>query len=199
MSQPVNLTIAPDEGQNRLWGIPFFGILARSIIVIPHLIVLFVLGIGLSLLAFVSWIPVLLGGRQAGWAYAVAEAYFTVWARVMVYLSLATGAYPPFGWTGAHPVTVSFDRDETQNRLWGIPFFGVFVRWILLIPHGIVLGILGIVLGLLYVVTWIPDLVSGRQAPAIVSFIGGVHRWSIRVTAYGLLLSGTYPPFGFGD
>lgn len=199
MSQPVNLTIAPDEGQNRLWGIPYFGILARWIILIPHFILLFIIGVGLYLLILVNWIPVLIGGRQASWAYSVAEAYFTVWARVVAYLSLATGAYPPFGWTGAHPVNVSFDRNEDQNRLWGIPFVGVFVRWILLIPHWIVLGILGIVLGLLFLVSWIPVLVNGRQNGAIVSFIGGFYRWTARVAAYGLLFSGTYPPFGFGD
>lgn len=55
------------------------------------------------------------------------------------------------------------------------------------------------VLGLAYLVSWIPVLLTGRQAPAIVSFIGGLYRWTIRVAAYGLLLSGTYPPFGFGD
>ena len=117
----------------------------------------------------------------------------------MAYLSLATGAYPPIGWTGSHPVNVSFDRNEEQNRIWGIPFVGIFVRWILLIPHWIVLSLLGIVLGLLYLVTWIPVLVSGRQATSIVSFIGGYFRWTVRVAAYGLLFSGTYPPFGFGD
>jgi hypothetical protein len=195
VSYPVNLTVAPDRGQNRLWGIPFFGIVARWFLLIPHLILLFFLSIALSLYAFVSWIPVLLNGRQADAGYAIAEAYVTVSARVAAYLSLITGAYPPFGWTGSHPVNVSFDRGEPQNRLWGIPLLGIMVRWILLIPHWIVLAVLGFVLGLLFLVSWAPVLATGRQAGAIVTFIGGFYRWTYRVMAYGLLLTGTYPPF----
>src|SRR3954452_10245876 len=104
MSYPVTMTVAPDRGQNRLWGIPYFGIVARWIVLIPHFIVLFFLSILMYLYVFVSWIPVLLNGRQAGAGYAIAEAYVTVAARVAAYLALITGAYPPFGWTGSHPV-----------------------------------------------------------------------------------------------
>jgi hypothetical protein len=191
--------VGPDEGQNRLWGIPFFGIFLRWILVIPHFILLFFLGIGIYLLIFISWIPVLINGRQASWAYSLAEAYFTVSLRVGMYISLGTGKYPPFGWTGEHPVNVSFTRGEPQNRLWGIPFFGVIVRWILLIPHFFVLWILAIVLGLLFLVSWIPVLVNGRQSEAIVTFLAGFYRWTTRVTAYAILLTGTYPPFRLGD
>ena len=42
---PVNLTVAPDEGQNRLWGIPFVGLTIRAILVIPQAIVLLILGL----------------------------------------------------------------------------------------------------------------------------------------------------------
>jgi hypothetical protein len=199
VAYPVHLSVGPDEGQNRLWGIPIFGIAVRWIILIPHLILLFFLGIGIYLFAIVNWIPVLINGRQASWGYSLAEAYFTLSARVGMYLSLVTGKYPPIGWSGDHPVNVSFERGEPQNRLWGVPFFGVFVRWILLIPHFIVIGILSIVVGLLFLVNWIPVLLNGRQSSAIVNFMVGFYRWTFRVLAYGLLLTGKYPPFGFGD
>ncbi len=63
----------------------------------------------------------------------------------------------------------------------------------------IAIGILGIVLGLLFLVNWIPVLVNGRQASSIVNFTGGFYRWTFRVLAYGLLLTGTYPPFRLGE
>ena len=196
---PVDLTVPADEGQNRLWGIPFFGVIARWIILIPHLILLFFLGIAMYLVVFVSWIPILINGRQANWAYAVGEAYFIVSARVTLYLALVTGKYPPIGWSGDHPVNVSFERSESQNRLWGVPFFGLFVRWILLIPHWVVIAILAIVVGLLFIVAWVPVLLNGRQAASIVTFVGGFYRWTLRVSAYALLLTGAYPPFRLGE
>jgi hypothetical protein len=199
VAYPVHLSVDPEEGQNRLWGIPFFGIFARWIILIPHLILLFFLGIGIYLFALVNWIPVLVNGRQASWGYTLGEAYYTLSTRVGLYLSLVTGKYPPIGWSGDHPVNVSFERGEPQNRLWGIPIVGVLVRWILLIPHFFVIWILAIVVGLLFLVSWIPVLVNGRQATAIVTFMTGFYRWTLRVLAYGLLLTGKYPPFSFDD
>jgi hypothetical protein len=96
-------------------------------------------------------------------------------------------------------VNVTFERGESQNRLWGVPFLGVLVRWILLIPHAIAIWILSIVLALLFLVSWIPVLLNGRQASAIVDFTSGFYRWSTRVVAYGLLLTGSYPPFSLSD
>ena len=199
MAYPVNMTFGQDEGQNRLWGIPFFGIIVRWFILIPQFILLFFLGIGLYLYAFVSWIPILVNGRQAGAGYALAEAYYTVSSRVAMYLALATGKYPPFGWTGDHPVNVTFDRNEAQNRLWGIPLLGLMARWILLIPHFIVIWVLGIAVGLLFLVSWVPVLLNGRQAPTLVDFFGGFYRWGLRVFAYALLFTGSYPPFRLGE
>ncbi|HEY3165399.1 MAG TPA: DUF4389 domain-containing protein [Candidatus Limnocylindrales bacterium] len=199
MSYPVHLTVGQDEGQNRLWGIPFLGIIARWFLLIPHFFILFFLAIAIYVYALVSWIPVLINGRQADAGYALADAYFTVAARVAMYMTLITGKYPPFGWTGDHPVNVTFERGESQNRLWGVPFLGVLVRWILLIPHAIAIWILSIVLALLFLVSWIPVLLNGRQASAIVDFTSGFYRWSTRVVAYGLLLTGSYPPFSLSD
>jgi hypothetical protein len=48
-------------------------------------------------------------------------------------------------------------------------------------------------------VSWIPVLVSGKQADGIVDYLGGVYRWGVRVTAYAFLLTGTYPPFRLSD
>jgi hypothetical protein len=199
LSYPLGLTVAPDEGQNRLWGIPIFGIFVRWILLIPHFILLFFLGLGVFFVALLGWIPVLINGRQANWVSASSEAYFVVSARASVYLALATGTYPPIGWTGDHTVNVSLDRGASQNRLWGIPLLGLYLRWILLIPHFVVIWVLAIVLGLLFLVNWIPVLINGRQAPAIVNFVAGFYRWTFRVAAYALLLTSTYPPFSLND
>ncbi len=196
---PVHVMVALDEGQNRLWGIPFFGLALRAIMVIPQAIILWFLAIGVWLLTLVSWIPILINGRMPSLGYAIAGGYVRLSTQSAMYVLLITGQYPPFGTAGDHPVTVTFDETERQNQLWGIPFFGIFVRWILLIPHFLVLAVLGIAVGCVSFFTWVPVLVNGRQADSLVTLFAGFYRWSARVGAYALLLTGRYPPFSFDD
>lgn len=195
---PVQFTVATDERQNRLWGIPYFGVVLRAILIIPQAIILWFLAIGVGLLLLVSWIPILLNGQMAGWGYSIIGGYLRLSTRLALYVVLITGRYPPFGLTGEHTVGLTFDETERQNRLWGIPIFGICVRWILLIPHFLILMVLGIGIALLVLVTWLPVLVNGRQAESVVSFFSGYYRWAIRVSSYSLLLTGKYPPFSFG-
>jgi Domain of unknown function (DUF4389) len=195
----VNVHVPADSGQNRLWGIPIFGISVRAIMVIPQAIILFFLAIAMAVVFLVSWIPILLTGRMAAWGYAITGGYLRLAAQTALYVLLITGRYPPFGLSGDSPIDVVFDETEQQNRLWGIPFLGVWLRVILLIPHFIVLWLLGIGVGLLVIVSWIPVLLSGRQADSIVSYVGGYYRWAARVASYALLLTGKYPPFRLGQ
>ena len=196
---PVNLRVAQDEGQNRLWGIPFVGLTIRAILVIPQAIVLWLLAVLAGLSTLFSWIPILVNGRQAAFVYTFTGGYLRLGTRVGGYVLLMTGRYPPFGPGGEHTIDLTFEETEQQNRLWGIPFFGLFVRWILLIPHFVVLFFIGIVFAFITLVTWIPVLVNGRTADWVVRWVGGFYRWFNRVYAYALLLTGTYPPFRLDD
>ena len=197
--QPVHLNLPPDPGQNRLWGLLWFGVLVRAILVIPQAIVLFCLGFGIGLITIVSWIPILLNGRMASWGYQIIGGYLRLSARTSLYVVLATGKYPPFWITGEHSVNVEFDENELQNRLWGIPYFGLVARVVLLIPHWIALWILGIAVAFVVLFSWVPVLVNGRQADSVVRFLGAYYRWALRVSAYALLLTGRYPPFSLDD
>jgi len=191
----IRLTVAPDRGQNRLWGIPFFGLFIRWILCIPQFIVLALLGFAIALVAWVSWIPILVNGRQADVVMSLFGALARLQSRTTLYLALAHGVYPWFGDAPEHPVQVSVDPDPGQSRLWGIPFVGLVVRAIVLIPHFIVIWLLGIGAALVIWVSWIPILINGRQADAIVSYLGGVYRYALRVSGYLLLMTGEYPPF----
>ncbi len=128
---PVSMTIAPDEGQNRLWGIPFVGLTIRAILVIPQAIVLWVLALAIAFVTLFSWLPILINGRQAEFVYAIIGGYLRLATRVGGYVLLMTGRYPPFGPGGEHTIDLTFDENDEQNRLWGIPFVGLMVRWIL--------------------------------------------------------------------
>ena len=192
---PVTLTYAPDVGQNRLWGIPLVGIIIRSILCIPQFIVLTALALVVYVIVLVNWIPILVNGRQAGWINTTMAGVFRMSSRVIAYLLLLTGASPPVWITGEHPVNLTMATGESQNRLWGIPFFGILARGILLIPHFLILAILGFLLGFAMLFTWVPVLLTGRAGDWVIRWIGGFYRWSVRVYAYALLLTSQYPPF----
>ena len=196
---PVKVTYGPDEGQNQLWGIPLVGVIVRSILCIPQFVLLAVLGLVMYVIVLVSWIPVLVSGRQATWIYQVAGGYLRLSTRLYAYILLITGRYPPFWIEGEHTVDVILDQTEAQNQLWGIPILGILVRLVLLIPHLVVLTLLGIVVGILMLFTWVPVLLNGRTSGVMVRWVGGYYRWSLRVTAYAMLLTGRYPPFSLDD
>jgi len=96
---------------------------------------------------------------------------------------------------GAYPIQLTVTEERELNRLWGIPFVGIFVRWVLAIPHFVVLWILGLCLNVWILVGWIPILVNG-QVPAIaVKLLTEYVQRGTRVAAYvGFLMPGGYPP-----
>jgi hypothetical protein len=70
------------------------------------------------------------------------------------------------------------------------------VKWLLAIPHYIVLVVLGLVAILATIVAWFAILFTGTYPRGIFDFVVGVGRWATRVWAYAfLLVTDAYPPF----
>jgi hypothetical protein len=196
---PVQLTLTDEREINRLWGIPFVGVFVRMILAIPHMIVLGIMSIGLYIWLLLGWIPILLLGRQPSLVVKFLTEYLHRAFRVAGYaIMLLPGGYPPLEPGAPTPVDLKIDVEgRSLSRLWGIPFVGLFVRYIVLIPHLIVLMILGIVVYISFIVLWIPILLMGKYPNAFASFYTGVFRYGARVAAYLFLLPVPYPPFSF--
>ena len=70
------------------------------------------------------------------------------------------------------------------------------VKWLLAIPHLIVLVFLGLAAFVCVVIAWFAILFTGRYPRGLFDFVVGVGRWWLRVAAYAFLLTtDRYPPF----
>jgi hypothetical protein len=96
-----------------------------------------------------------------------------------------------------YPVQLTITDERTLSRWWGIPYFGMVVRFILLIPHLVVMAVLGIGMYVVLLVGWIPILLTGRVPALQAKWIKETIHRSTRVTGYGpYLMPGGYPPLG---
>jgi hypothetical protein len=97
-----------------------------------------------------------------------------------------------------YPIQFAAPAGGDVNRWWGLAWLGMLLRYILAIPHWIVLSFLIVGLCVVMLVGWIPILLYGRVPSLQVSWISELLKRATRVSAYLLLYPGAYPPLGIG-
>ena len=114
--------------------------------------------------------------------------------RIGVYLALMDDRYPSTDEEqGVHLEFPYPDAEAGLNR-W-LPI----VKWLLAIPHYIVLLLLFIGAFFAAIVAWFAILITGRYPRGVFDYIEGVIRWHNRVVGYALILvTDAYPPFRLG-
>jgi hypothetical protein len=198
-SYPLTVSVDyPEQGLNRLTT------LLRILVVIPICVILMALtGGGFQAgtegarsfggLGFI-FIPVLLmilfRRKYPRWWYDWNLQFVRFSTRVSAFILLLRDEYPSTDEEQAVHVDFPYPDATLLNR-W-LPL----VKWLLSLPHWIILAFLGIGACLAAFVAWFAILFTGRYPRGLFGFVVGVMRWSLRVEAYALLLiTDQYPPF----
>ena len=88
-----------------------------------------------------------------------------------------------------YPVMFEVEYPERLSR------WLIFIKWLLVMPHILVLWLYGIVVAVITFLAWWAILFTGRYPKGMFDMVVGYHRWSVRVNAYASLLRDNYPPF----
>ena len=203
---PVQLSIDYQESSNRL------SVLLRIILVIPIMLVLaavsgtiltgdrdldqtlapFFVG---GWLFFGPLLMILFRKKYPKWWFDWNLALARFETRVAAFLLLLRDEYPSTDEEQAVHLNIEYPNAETDlNR------FLPIIKWILAIPHYIVLIVLGISALAVTVLAWLLILILGRYPQGMFDFVVGVNRYGIRVGAYmWLLTTDRYPPFSLSE
>ncbi len=116
-------------------------------------------------------------------------------ARVGAFLFLLRDEYPSTDEEQAVHLDIPYPNAQEE-----LSRFLPIVKWLLAIPHYVVLIILWVFVMIFTVVAWLSILLAGSYPRELFAFVVGVDRWTFRVLAYmALLTTDRYPPFRLGN
>lgn len=171
--------------------------LVHWLLAIPHLVILYVLGMVAQVVGFVSWLVILFTAKLPDGLAGVQVMYLRYTARVYAHLGFLVEDYPPFTFStapadpgDAGPLSVELRPAlEGRNRL------TTFFRLLLAIPHVVVMFFVFIGVAVAFVIAFFAVLFTGRWPAGLRDFVVGALRWNLRLNAYLFLLTDEYPPF----
>jgi hypothetical protein len=112
-------------------------------------------------------------------------------SRVHIYFSLLDDKYPSTDERQSLRLDIRYPNAETE-LMRGMPL----IKWLLAVPHYVVLFFLSIGAFVAIVIAWFAILFTGRYPRPLFDFVVGTQRWFVRVAAYAFLLTtDRYPPF----
>ena len=209
-SYPARLNIDYPEKLNRVstlfrlvWAIPIFVILALLTATATDTVTVITnsgevvsrittTGLGIAGGLFVAtMLMIVFRQRYPRWWFDFALALSRFSNRIGAYLVLLTDRYPST--EAEQSVHLDFEYPDVRQDLnrW-MPL----VKWLLAIPHYIVLAVLGVGAIVAVFIAWFAILITGRYPRPLFDYVVGVGRWALRVQAYtSLLITDRYPPF----
>ena len=139
----------------------------------------------------IGWTTVFWRRKYPRWLFEGMSGGFGFSARSAAYLLLVTDRFPSFS-RERSPVTLEFDvPPEGRLSRWRVLFW----KFILLIPHFIVLQFVAIALFAVTVIAWFGILFTGNYPRGLFQFSVGVQRWYWRIQGYFASFNDRFPPY----
>jgi hypothetical protein len=142
-------------------------------------------------LAAATALMIIFRQRYPRWWFDFIRELTRFGARVGAYFLLLTDQYPSTVEEQSVHLEIDYpDVEKDLNR------FMPIVKWLLAIPHYIVLAFLAVGVAFAAILAWFAILFTGQYPRELFDYIVGVGRWALRVDAYtALLVTDVYPPF----
>ncbi|MGH2450352.1 MAG: DUF4389 domain-containing protein [Candidatus Limnocylindria bacterium] len=142
-------------------------------------------------LAFATALMILFRQRYPRWWFDFQLALARFSYRVAAYFVLLRDEYPSTEDEQAVHLDLDYPDVPRQLSRW-LPL----VKWLLAIPHFIVLIVLSIIGIVAVAVAWFAIVITGRYPRSLFDYVVGIGRWALRVQAYAVfMVTDRYPPF----
>ena len=182
---PVTFNIEYSESSNRLTAI------FRLILVIPIVIILALISTYAEALSLAIAMMILFKEKYPRWWFEWNVGITKFAYRIAACVFLMRDEYPSTDHDQSVQINIPYPDVKHDLKRW-MPV----VKWILVIPHIIVLIFLfiGVLISTIFALFAI--LFTGKYPKKIFIFVEGFLRWTLRVSAFALLLTtDEYPPF----
>ena len=198
MAYPANATFEHQSTSSRLWALLTL-IPIKHIILIPHMFVLFFVGIAAGFCAIIGVFAVLFTGKYPqSFENLIMGLYRWQW-RLMTYVFCMQDKYPAFGLKEVDdPSNVTFEHQATSSRLWALLTL-IPIKGILLIPHMAVLFVMSIIACVAAFLGLFAVLFTGKYPQSFENAIVTMFKYQTRVNVYYLCMTDKYPPISWKE
>ncbi len=194
---PANFEADYGDGQ-RSRGLALLGLLffIKSFLLIPHFIILSVLGQAAVLISWIGYWIIAFTGELPEFFHTFPLRILQWQARASAWFLTLRDEYPPFAWEAPeYPARFEVtDGPGPRSRLFAVLGI-IFVKAVALIPHLIVLLFVQLAALIAVWVGYVMVVFTGRLSEGIFEFTAGAVRWSMRISAWLYSLTDEYPPF----
>lgn len=172
----------------------------RALLVIPHAIGLYFLGIAAFVVMVIGWFAALILQRLPQWAADYLAGYSRWSFRVHSYMYLLVDAYPPFSLSAnpEYPARLLTPPPVTPANRASV-FFGILFRGLIAIPAAVVGIVLSYGWGVCAFFLWLIVLICGGTPRPLFDATAATIRFLIRSQCYVMLITPTYPKRVFGE
>lgn len=195
---PVRYDVEYPEKLSRWLNNPFL-LFIKFILAIPHIFILYILGLLANVVFIIASVAVLFTGNYPRGMFNFAVGVQRWGANLGAYIFMLRDDYPPFSMdAGKYPVTYEVDYPPSLSR-WLNFLLLIWIKWLLLIPHFLVLILLIIVEYIVFIIAGFAILFTGKYPRGLFNFTVGVQRWGLRLNAYAYMFTDKYPPFSMSQ